>query len=419
MLRPYHLLFLFSLIPAWAQGLAPHGFADARFGTRTGDDPLQRDIALAELRLELEFNHLGERSELMVRADLRYDDLDADHWQLDLERGSGPLDLREAWLQFSPTDLVDVKLGRQILTWGTGDLVFINDLFPKDWQSFFSGRDTEYLKAPSDALMASFFPSFGSVDVVYLPAFDGDRYLTGERFSIYNPDGGATGRANPVIVDPLNRWFEDDEVTLRVSGNKGGMEWALYGYDGYWKSPQGFNPETGNAIFPGLRVLGASLRGTLGKGLFHAELGHYNSKEDGAGSNPLLPNGEWRYLVGYERELGTNFTGAFQYYVEHMRHYGAYAQSLPDGAVKKDRNRQVITQRYTLRRMKTNLMMSLFVYYSPSDKDGYARPAVNYKMNDDWQLGMGGNIFWGEQPTTFFGQFEDGSNLYTSLRYSF
>ena len=40
-------------------------------------------------------------------------------------------------------------------------------------------------------------------------------------------------------------------------------------------------------------------------------------------------------------------------------------------------------------------------------------------MNDDWQLGLGGNIFWGAEQNTFFGQFEDGSNLYTSLRYSF
>ncbi|MFW6031595.1 MAG: hypothetical protein ACOC9T_03300, partial [Myxococcota bacterium] len=32
---------------------------------------------------------------------------------------------------------------------GTGDLVFLNDLFPKDWRSFLLGRDLDYLKAPS------------------------------------------------------------------------------------------------------------------------------------------------------------------------------------------------------------------------------------------------------------------------------
>jgi hypothetical protein len=46
------------------------------------------------------------------------------------------------------------------------DLIFINDLFPKDWESFFIGRDTEYLKAPSDAAKISLFGDWAS---------DGDR----------------------------------------------------------------------------------------------------------------------------------------------------------------------------------------------------------------------------------------------------
>jgi len=43
------------------------------------------------------------------------------------------------------------------------------------------------------------------------------------------------------------------------------MEVALYGYQGFWKSPGGFDPLTGNAIFPELRVYGASLRSRLGQ----------------------------------------------------------------------------------------------------------------------------------------------------------
>ena len=43
-------------------------------------------------------------------------------------------DTREAWMFMRPTDYMDIKFGRQVLTWGTGDWVFLNDLFPKDWQ---------------------------------------------------------------------------------------------------------------------------------------------------------------------------------------------------------------------------------------------------------------------------------------------
>jgi hypothetical protein len=74
---------------------------------------------------------------------------------------------------------MDVKLGRQILTWGTGDLIFINDLFPKDWISFFIGRDTDYLKAPSDAIKVSLFGEQANLDIVYTPQFDSDRFIEG------------------------------------------------------------------------------------------------------------------------------------------------------------------------------------------------------------------------------------------------
>lgn len=419
MRHPFLWLILCLATPVWAQW-PPHGFAETRAGVRTSDDPQQRDTSLAEVRVQLEFNHLWDALELMVRADGRYDDLDEDHSSIDLERGEGPLDLREAWLQFSPTDTMDVKVGRQILTWGNGDLLFINDLFPKDWQSFFSGRDTEYLKAPSDALFASFFPQWGSVDLVYVPTFDPDRHLTGARFSVYNPmAGGLTGRDQVMITHQPKQAFDSDEIALRVSGNRNGLEWAFYGYDGYWKSPQGFDPTSGKATFPRLRVWGASLRGSLGKGLFVAETGFYDSLDDKEGCNPLLPNSEWRFLLGFERELGRNFSGAWQYYVENMRKYAEYETVLPQGMPARDRNRMVFTQRLTLRRMKDNLTLSLFTYVSPTDRDGYARPSITYKLNDDWQLSTGGNIFWGKQQHTFFGQFEDGSNLYASVRYSF
>ena len=95
-----------------------------------------------------------------------------------------------------------ITLGRQILTWGTGDLVFINDLFPKDWVSFFIGRDVEYLKAPSDALKVSAFSGWANLDLVYTPRFDADRFIDGRRLSFFNTGRGRlTGRDAVVLVE--------------------------------------------------------------------------------------------------------------------------------------------------------------------------------------------------------------------------
>ena len=56
-------------------------------------------------------------------------------------------------------------------TWGTGDLVFLNDLFPKDFVSFFAGRDDEYLKAPGDALRITHYSKAVNIDFVWTPVF--------------------------------------------------------------------------------------------------------------------------------------------------------------------------------------------------------------------------------------------------------
>ena len=59
------------------------------------------------------------------------------------------------------------------------------------------------------------------------------------------------------------------------------------------------------------------------------------------------------------------------------------------------------------------------VAIAPSDKDVYMRPNTNYKVSDNMAVELGGNIFFGDYPNTFFGQFRDNTNIYAGLRYSF
>lgn len=396
-----------------------HGFLDARYGQRLQDDPYQRDESLAESRLQLGLSRLGEQTTVQLLADFYYDDL-VDQDEIDLEKGRGWIDLREANLLLSPTYTMDLKLGRQILTWGTGDLVFINDLFPKDWQSFFIGRDVEYLKAPSDAIMASFFPGWFNIDLVYTPRFDPDRFIRGERLSYWNPQLGRTaGRDALVPARVPDDWFEDDEIAVRLSKNLGGYELALYGYDGFWKSPSGLEPVTGEAVFPKLSVYGASLRGVFGPGIGNVEFGYYDSRQDRDGSDPYVANSESRLLLGYEQELIRNLTMAGQYYLEVIEDYRAYRAALAPGQAVRDEYRHLLTMRLTWLFFNQNLTVSMFAYASPSDDDYYLRPALACKLSDAWKVTVGGNIFGGEEPYTFFGQFEDNTNIYAGLRYSF
>ena len=97
-----------------------YGFLEIRGGLRLQNDPYEKDATIEEARLQTDLSRDFDRLELKLKFDLIGDavveEFDAD--------------LREFTLSFTPLDNMDVKVGRQILTWGTGDMLFINDLFP-------------------------------------------------------------------------------------------------------------------------------------------------------------------------------------------------------------------------------------------------------------------------------------------------
>ena len=362
-----------------------------------------------ETRLQLELSSNLSWADLNVKGDVLGD----------LVTEEGEFDLREAYMFTMPLDFMDLKVGRQILTWGTGDLIFINDLFPKDWQSFFIGRDTEYLKAPSDAVKVSMFTDLVNFDVVYTPQFDPDRFISGKRLSYWNSNlGRLAGRDAITHTNKPNRWFRDDEFAVRLYKNINNYELALYGYRGYWKSPAGQNAERSQALFPDLNVYGASIRGNVAKGIGNLELGYYESADDTGGQKPLINNSELRYLIGYTQEIGKDFTAGLQYYVEQMLDYGQYKRSLTTGPAR-DEFRHLTTVRLTKLLMGQNLRCSLFTYYSPSDKDVHMRPNLHYKVRDNLAVEFGANLFFGDYRHTFFGQFQNDTNIYAALRYSF
>ncbi|MCP5245542.1 MAG: hypothetical protein H6937_06170 [Burkholderiales bacterium] len=391
------------------------GFWEARGGFRVTGDPNEKQQSITETRLQLQVQKSLRNIAFNLTTDLLYDNV-ADNLPVQLNSGRGFVDLREANLTFSPLDFVDIKAGRQILTWGTGDLVFINDLFPKDFNSFFIGRDEVYIKAPSDAAKFSLFSQWANLDIVYTPQFDADRFIDGRRISFFSPITGDLAGRNAILRPDKP---DKGEVALRLYRNLGSFETALYFYEGYWKSPGGIDPVSGTVLFPKLRVVGGSIRGPVGRGIGNIETGYYNSRDDGNGNNPFVNNSEFRALAGYEQEVAKDFTVGAQYYLEHLFDYSNYLNTLPAIFPQRDRDRHVLTTRLTLLTHNQNVTWSIFSYFSPSDMDFYLRPRINYRINDYWATELGGNIFGGRKDHTLFSQFQNNSNVYLSVRFGF
>lgn len=405
-------------ISLWQQ-LGISGFTELRLGQRLHEPIEQKDTSLAELRLALEKNVYLEQATAKLSLDLLFDDV-AQSQHNNLEAGSGWLDLREAWWRQSLAESIDIKIGRQILTWGVGDLVFINDLFPKDWQSFLAGRDEQYLKAPSDALRMGFYYDAININFVYTPRFDSDRSINGSRLSYYSAmNDEVVGNQHVVLSDRPDRAWQEDEWALRLYRQFSSLELSAYAYRGYWKSPAGFNPTTMQASYPALQVLGASARFAFNSGIVSAEVGYYDSLDDTAGTNPWVNNSEWRGLVAYERDIAKNTTLAVQYYLEVLQDYAAYRETLMEAALPRDEFRHLLSLRFTRLALSQQLTMSVFAFYSPSDNDSYLRPKITYKATDNFRIEAGMNMFAGKNSQTFFRQFESNSNSYIALRYSF
>ncbi|NNC66052.1 MAG: hypothetical protein HKN84_14810 [Gammaproteobacteria bacterium] len=391
-------------------GLSWTGFVESAYGRRLDADPngLQRQT-LGDLRARIETEWSAEAFRLTFKGDLLYDDYESE----------SEAELRELAIQATPRSSIDLKVGRQVLTWGTGDLIFLNDLFPKNWVSFFFGREDDYLKDPSDAVRLTWYTDAVNVDVVWSPEFDPDNYLTGARASFFWPlAGGIVAPRPPLDAQPPDTDLENGELALRLFKTVGSTEYAAYFYRGFFKRPIGLNASL-EPVFPELSVFGASLRRPLSRGLFNAEFAYHDSRDDSSGTDPLIPNDQLRLLTGYEFEARPRLTVGLQWYLEWTRNHEDLLANSPTPSFEPDERRHVLTSRLTYRTTQDRLTYSLFAFFSPTDDDHYVRPSVSYRHSDRWTFTAGASLFSGKRDHTFFGQLEDNSNIYVRARYNY
>lgn len=415
------LLILAAASPASAQDSDAasepkvHGFLLGALSRRTtGAQPARGndgDPVLEEGRVRLDISGASGSGEtfFLAKGDLLYDAV---------VKGSD-VDLREAYAGHSKGAL-DFRLGRQIITWGVGDLFFINDVFPKDWESFFSGRPMEYLKLGVDALRGRYSSGVVNVDLVGVPFFTQDTLPSAERFVF--PDPLSTVPTRHEVTPPAR--FSNTELALRLYRQIGGFDASLYAYRGYWRTPgvrldNPVSPTRATFFFPELSVFGASGQRNISGGVLSLEAGHYDSRQDPRGDDPGIPNSQWRLLAGYQRQAWEDFTIGVQGYAEAMENHGAYLGSLPAGAARQDRIRAVVSIRLSQWLDYQTWKLSLFAAYSPTDEDYFLQPEVFHKLTDTFSATLGANVFGGHTDTTFFGEFEESDNVYAIVRFDF
>lgn len=421
-MKRYALLMLLilpalSLAPAARAEVYVDGFLQTLHGARLEkDNPTATELTASETRLQVRAEHFGDVGEFFSRLDFYYDGADT---------GAYNWELREGYVKFRLGQNFDFKLGRQIITWGTGDLIFINDVFAKDYRSFFVGRDDQYLKAPQNAIRADYYSPVGSWSLVWTPRFEANRLPTGRKLSYFNGQQivGEGFLFDPSAPDPA---LHKSELAARFSRTVGSFTAALYFYHGFYKNPVGVEmvPDGSDwmpqPMYPRLNVYGASIRGPMFGGIVWLEGGYYDSRSDRDGDDPLKPNSELTGLIGFERQIATNLTANLQWQSEKMHEHDIYKEQNEAAAMfVRDEVRHLITSRVTKLALDELLTLSAFAFYSPTDEDVYVRFSVGYKYSDELTLSAGGNLFDGRHAATQFGQFQLNDNLYLKATYGF
>jgi hypothetical protein len=350
--------------PAFAQEIEDeknieiHGFLMGNYSWRTsGQKPDGKegdDFLLAEERLRLDVFGWTESIEASIRfkGDLLYDNV-AEEFDTDL---------REFYADYTTGDF-DFRLGRQIVTWGVGDLLFINDPFPKDYVAFFSGMPLEYLKIGSDALRTRYSSDLINAEFLVIPFFEPNNLPTSDRFLLFDPFPSIPSREKK---EPATT-FENTQLALRLYRRIKDFDVSVYAYRGFWLTPN-MKPDDLTAptqvitFYPDLSVYGMSAQGGALGGVLSFETGYYQSREDEGGKDPFIRNSQIRFLIGYQRQLWEDFNVGVQYYSEYMLNHDEYVENLPEGVPKLDEYRDITTVRLTQLLMHQTLKLSFLLF---------------------------------------------------------
>ena len=367
-------------------------------------NPDGRRYKWLEERAQLKLDASGGAWRLLAKGDLAADHIGRQDQS----------ELREGYVDYTAGNW-DLRAGRQVITWGLGDLVFVNDVFPKDHEALFAGRPLEYLKRGVDAVKLGAYPDFASFELVLSPGFRESRIPDARRFHLYDPMPAV---ANRETIKP-----GEGDAGLRIYRDVAGYDAALYLYRGFQRTPS-MRPDSMTAptkisyFYPQLSVYGASVSGRAGAGVLSLEAAYYDSRQDRSGDDFTVPNSQTRLLAGYQVQPVEDLSLGFQYYAEAMHDYGSYLAALPAGFPVEKRWSHTVTARLTQFFRHQTLRLSAYASYNTSNGDHFVNPELRYSFTDKIWGAVGANVFggklWGQ-----FGQLSRDDNVYLQLRYAF
>ncbi|TCV82388.1 DUF1302 family protein [Sulfurirhabdus autotrophica] len=329
--------------------------------------------------------------------------------------------VREAYADFSAGDL-DFRVGRQHIVWGEMVGLFFADVVSaKDMRQFIL-PDFDMIRIPQWAARAEYFKGDFHAEGVWIPYMSYDNIgKPGSEFYPLNPPTVA-GFQTVIASEKQPTGLNDGAYGARLSYLTGG--WDVSGFYYTANDPSAaFSRQiallptptiTYEPIHKRIHQVGGTLGKDLGPMLLKAEVIYTKNKlfstTNAVYADGLVKQDMLDYVVGLEwsfpKETRFNLQLFQRWFPDH------------DAGIVPHTTESGVSILFSTQALHPKLEPELLLIRSLNRKDWSAQFKVTWKVDGNWRLAAGADIFEGP-PTGLFGQYDNKDRVFTEARYSF
>lgn len=314
---------------------------------------------------------------------------------------------------------VDVRAGKQIITWGRADALNPTDvLTPKDF-TLLSAKDEDERRIGTAALKANYYRGDYTLSLIWLP--------------IFNPT------TIPLTAPPGFKLIEDKRsqgkwteqgFAAKLDHTGGDLDWSFSYYYGLDLIPIGrpLTPTLTQLTHNRIHMVGADFARNFGRFGMRGEAAYVQTQDPG-GSDPFIKNPYVYYVLGVDHDVTEDLNINLQAYQRIIINYqDVFKIQDPiarDVAVlnvifnqQMDRVQEGLTGRIKAQWWNDTLEAELLGVWNANRSDFFVRPSVAYAFTDVWKGFVGWDVFNGRKQS-FNGFFQPNTAFFAELRATF
>jgi hypothetical protein len=260
-----------------------------------------------------------------------------------------------------------------------------------------------------------------------MPIYEPDQGLNGYPFLFHDPTTG--GYVSQLVqTSQPEKTLRNGQFAARATLELGGHRLALYGFRGHTGTPQAAveNPRTQELMpaFAPLAAYGAGFYGPLGPGKLGVEGAFHHSFEDGAGTDPNMPNSRVKGRASYGLELARVLGLQLTYYMTWIASYEAQLASSPAPESEPARLSHNLDLDASLSLLQGRLRLSVMVSGDLTQQGALIRPEIAYRWSGsswwhgDVDISLGATVFVARHRASEMGMLQPNSNAFLRLRWS-